>query len=160
MRWKEIDAVFERSARKLYIIAMGVTGNRAMAEDAVHQALISVRSSDSVPRNPEAYLCRCVRHEALKAKAGRKKYVPDASEFLAEAVDSDSPRPEEDTIVQQVCDAMDALSSNQREAIVMHIFGGLTFREISEIREAPLGTVTSWYRRGMASLRTRVLDDE
>lgn len=159
MHWKEAEAVFNRCSRKLYVIAMGVTGNRRMAEDAVHEAILAVVSSGASPRNLEAYLCRCVRNEALRLAADRQRFVADVSEFLNGTVDTRTAEPEEEAFVRQVCEAMDALTRDQRETIVMHVFGGMTFREISEIRQTPLSTVTSWYRRGIASLRTGVLED-
>ena len=160
MRWKEMEAVFDRCGRKLYIIAMGVTGSRPMAEDAVHQALVAVLSSASNPENMEAYLCRCVRNEALRFVNGQKRFIPDADEFLTEGIESDSPDPEGEAFLRQVCEAMTYLPDDQRETIVMHVFGGLTFREISEVRGVPMGTVTSWYRRGIASLKKGVLENE
>lgn len=160
MRWNEVDAVFNRCSRKLYIIAMGVTANRPMAEDAVHQALVTVLATRPDPVNLEAYLCRCVRNEALRSVTAQGRFIPDANEFLTETVESESAEPEDEVFLRQVCEALTALSDDQRETIVMHIFGGLTFKEISEVREAPLGTVTSWYRRGIAYLKTGVLKDE
>lgn len=160
MRWNKAEAVFNRCSRKLYIIAMGVTANRPMAEDAVHQALVSVLTTRPDPANLEAYLCRCVRNEALRSVTGQRRYIPDADEFLAETVESETPDPEAEAFLRQVCEAMRFLSQDQRETIVMHVFGGLTFKEISEVREAPLGTVTSWYRRGIDSLKNGVLGNE
>jgi len=32
----------------------------------------------------------------------------------------------------------------------------LTFQEIATLREAPLGTVVSWYRRGLEKLRQKL----
>ncbi|MDZ7789161.1 MAG: sigma-70 family RNA polymerase sigma factor [Xanthomonadales bacterium] len=160
MRGNEADAVFNRCSRKLYSIAMGVTGNRPMAEDAVHQALVGFLATQPDPDNLEAYLCRCVRNEALRAVTGQRRFIPDDSEFLTDTMESEWSKPEDEAFLRQVCDALTALSDDQRETIVMHIFGGLTFKEISDVREAPLGTVTSWYRRGIASLKTGVLNDE
>jgi DNA-directed RNA polymerase specialized sigma24 family protein len=48
---------------------------------------------------------------------------------------------------------MKRLSSDEREVIVQHLYGELTFQQISQIRGHPLGTVVSWYRRGLDKLR-------
>jgi len=48
------------------------------------------------------------------------------------------------------------LSEDESETIVQHLYGNLTFREIAEIREAPLGTITSWYQRGLEKLRAEL----
>jgi len=45
------------------------------------------------------------------------------------------------------------LSSDEREAIILKIYSGLTFQEIADLRTAPVPTVASWYRRGLDRLR-------
>ncbi len=48
------------------------------------------------------------------------------------------------------------LHANERETIVQHLYGELTFQQIADVRETPLGTVTSWYRRGLEKLREKL----
>jgi DNA-directed RNA polymerase specialized sigma24 family protein len=43
--------------------------------------------------------------------------------------------------------------ADQREIIVLKFFSGLTFREISDVCDVSIGTVTSRYRYGMDKLR-------
>jgi RNA polymerase sigma-70 factor (ECF subfamily) len=54
---------------------------------------------------------------------------------------------------RRVAKALAFISKNEREAIMQHLYAGLTFREISELHDVPLSTVTSWYRRGLEKLR-------
>jgi len=50
-------------------------------------------------------------------------------------------------------EALERLSSDERSAIVLAVYGGLTQNDIALAMDAPLGTVKSWIRRGMARLR-------
>ena len=50
--------------------------------------------------------------------------------------------------------AVETLPAEQREAITLAYFGGLTQQEISERTGAPLGTVKGRMRLGMQKLRT------
>jgi RNA polymerase sigma-70 factor (ECF subfamily) len=59
---------------------------------------------------------------------------------------------------ERVAAALRRIKDDERETIVQHLWGELTFREIAEIRTAPVGTVTTWYRRGLARLR-ELLED-
>ena len=49
--------------------------------------------------------------------------------------------------------AVFGLPQEQREAIEMAFFGGLTHHEIAEVLKQPLGTVKARIRRGMLKMR-------
>ena len=49
--------------------------------------------------------------------------------------------------------ALNGLSAEQRQALDMAFFGGLTQSEIAEELKVPLGTVKARIRRGMLQLR-------
>lgn len=55
--------------------------------------------------------------------------------------------------------AMARLSEDQREVLVMKVWGELTFKEISEVLEISQGTAASRYRLALENLR-RVMDKE
>jgi RNA polymerase sigma-70 factor (ECF subfamily) len=57
---------------------------------------------------------------------------------------------------RQVVDLLARLSADERETIVQHLYGDLTFQEIATLRETPLGTVVTWYRRGLDKLRQKL----
>jgi RNA polymerase sigma-70 factor (ECF subfamily) len=52
-----------------------------------------------------------------------------------------------------VLSAVMALPNEQREAVVLHIWGGLTFREIGRLTGTRTATATSRYRYGLGKLR-------
>ena len=51
------------------------------------------------------------------------------------------------------------LSPDEHETIVLKIYSDLTFQQIADLRQVPLPTVASWYRRGIDKLRTMVATD-
>ena len=57
---------------------------------------------------------------------------------------------------KEIALALLELSEDERETIVQHLYADLTFREISELRDRPMGTITSWYHRGLNKLRERL----
>ncbi len=54
---------------------------------------------------------------------------------------------------QALLEAMTFLTQGERQAIFLHILGGMKHREIAEQMKIPLSTVLSRYRRGMEKLR-------
>jgi RNA polymerase sigma-70 factor (ECF subfamily) len=53
--------------------------------------------------------------------------------------------------------AMQELSSDEQEVIVLKVFCGLTFKEVAEILAQPLGTLASRYARSLERLRSVLL---
>jgi RNA polymerase sigma factor (sigma-70 family) len=50
-------------------------------------------------------------------------------------------------------DCLDTLEDRQRESIRTAFFDGLTYAQLAERQNTPLGTVKSWVRRGLMKLR-------
>jgi RNA polymerase sigma-70 factor (ECF subfamily) len=55
--------------------------------------------------------------------------------------------------------ALNQLPFEQREVIVLHLKGGIKFREIALMQEVSIDTIKSRYRYGLKKLRS-MLDDE
>jgi RNA polymerase sigma-70 factor (ECF subfamily) len=155
-----VENLFLQNARKFYLIALGITGQRELAEDAVHDAMVSLVRSSGSPDDPTAYAFRSVRNRAVRLSSARDQYTVTTDEFLVDSAESDCAGPEETAFREEVCRALEDLSPDHRETLVLHLFGGMTFREIAEVREISLNTVTSWYRRAIAALREGVLNHE
>jgi RNA polymerase sigma-70 factor (ECF subfamily) len=137
--------------QQLYTYAVSITGNREAAEDAIHGVFLQLLRRGGLPADLRPYLFRAVRNAALDA--WRRTKVRRDSLFAAHAaVAAPAPAPafqadELDRLLQQ-------LTPDERETIVLKIYSELTFQEIAELRQVPLPTVASWYRRGLEKLKT------
>ncbi|MCH7725083.1 MAG: sigma-70 family RNA polymerase sigma factor [Planctomycetes bacterium] len=144
--WSEKIRLFYLANRQaLYTYALTLTGDSAMAEDAIHTVFAAWLARRSPPRELRPYVFRSVRHAALdglKARTRRNgtesifKDEPGADPHVALAMD----------------DALAELGDDERETIVLKIYGGLTFKEIAHARDESLNTAASRYRRGLAKL--------
>ena len=136
----------------LYTYALSITRNRESAEDAIHQAFNRLVRKSSLPKNLRGYAFRCVRNAALDDL--RRSRVRSASIF-ADTVDPDTVATHSGSPLSagEIDAILQAVSTDERDVIVLKVYNMLTFQEIADLRNVPISTVTSWYRRGLEKIR-------
>lgn len=126
----------------------------AAAEDVVQQVFTSVLRSGASERleAEESYLRRAIRNECysmLRRKTMRDP-LPVEPDALLEHVASTDSRTDERLGLER---GMRELTPEQREVVHLHVFEGLTFREIAEASGASINTVAARYRYALGKLR-------
>jgi RNA polymerase sigma-70 factor (ECF subfamily) len=104
-----------------------------------------------MPDDPRAYLFRAVRNRTLNTRRAASREIeldPDAAWFTAPDGN------QENAIAVQA--ALSELPDDQREIVVMRIWGGLTLQEAAGVLEISPNTVASRYRYGLEKLRRRL----
>lgn len=166
----ELDALeelYDRYKALAYAIALRITADTGLAEDAVQEAFLGAwRNAARFERGKasvKTWLLSIVHHRAVDAVRRRRPTselpaaeeapaylaVPDVWGEVAGRLDG-----------QEVRNALMTLPSPQREAIEMAYFDGLTQQEIAVRTSAPLGTVKSRMRLGLLALRRSLLGRE
>ncbi|HSV27174.1 MAG TPA: RNA polymerase sigma factor [Sedimentisphaerales bacterium] len=151
----ELEVLFDKYGQALYACALSVTGCPGFAEDAVQEAFFRIFRLGFRPDNLKAYVFRSVRNIAIDQIRRNAKLVDLNQDFIFDSSWPDSDL-EANEFRKAVAQVLMILSADERETIVQHIYGGLTFREIAEIRGDPVGTVASWYRRGLAKMKAHM----
>jgi len=155
---KRFDTLVMPHSSSAYNLARWLLGNDADAEDVLQDALIrAFRNLDSV-RSPNirSWLFQIVRNTAYTQMRGKKAMVDQSIEEIGDTQANEESNPV--ALVLQAIDranlrqAIDALPVEYREAIVLRELEGLSYREISEIADIPIGTVMS----RLARARTRM----
>lgn len=139
-------------------LATRVTNNRALAEEAVQEALLDVwRQSEryDIRRGGlRQWVLGVVHHKAVDA-VRRERSAADRAGKAPEP--SSGPHPEDEGVAsdrrRRVQKAMEQLAAAQREAITLAYFGGLTYREVAEHLGIPEGTAKTRLRDGLLRLR-------
>jgi RNA polymerase sigma-70 factor (ECF subfamily) len=145
----DLDALIEAVGSELFHYALVITGSRSRAEDVVQDvfvALLERRRSLRSVRNPRSWLFTVLRNIAFRSQEPGERGL---AREIFETVEGD---PAERLILQEV---LQALPSRSQEIVLLHVWEGLTFTEISEVLGIPRGTALSSYHRSMALLRTR-----
>ena len=133
-------------------LALRILRDVAEAEDVVQEVFLQAwRQADRYDAQrgtPEAWLCTIARTRALdrlRRKAARREDGADAA-----PVATSVPKTEEALAVRK---ALDGLSADQRRAVELAYYGGLTQSEIAKALGAPLGTIKTRIRTAMIRLR-------
>lgn len=152
--------VYELTSAKLLGTIIRIVPEREAAEDILQDVYLKVwhRAGrfDRTIASPITWLCTIARNSAIDAarKAGRTREVGD--DGLPEIVD-DSPRIDQllcaHEDAQRLHTCLEGLQPDHRKSIRMAFFRGLTHAELADRLDVPLGTMKSWIRRGLASLK-------
>lgn len=96
-------------------------------------------------------LLRMQRPEVVMPDEGQEWELPSLS--LVDLTADPEARALESQGMARLNACMDELSGEQRQSVLLAYYEGYTHPEIAERLRAPLGTVKSWVRRGLAALR-------
>ena len=153
---KRLERLFSSHQHAFFVAALSITRNGAAAEDAVHDALLAVASLETQPRDLKAYIFRVIRNMALQQIKHRERFVEKGLnlDYIDQLSLSDLDA-EERILVEQALEQIDSLEPNQQQVLLLKFFADLGFREIAEIMDSPMNTVSSWCRRGLQALQEK-----
>jgi len=165
-RAEAILACFEA----LYRSAFRLTGNKPQAEDLVQETYLRAWRSLSRLHGPSSVqpwmfrILRTVFIDQLRRESKRPKLVTDVEKMLAaseqlslpEISDLKDRRNLDEVFDQEILSAMTELPDEERLALLFQVVGGLSYREVSEAMECPIGTVMSRIHRAKRWLRRRL----
>jgi RNA polymerase sigma-70 factor, ECF subfamily len=159
--------IYDEYARGVHAAAYRILGNVAQAQDVTQDVFVKVwrepQKFDARRGELGSYLRLMARSRALdlwrEAQAAgrasdRLKLVVARDEGRTE--DRPAPMAERESERRAVRAALAELPDNQREAVVLAYWGGLTADQIARRADVPLGTAKSRIRLGLAKVRERI----
>ncbi len=150
--------IYDGYASRLYGVALRITGQPALAADAIHDAFVQIWENagryDPARGAPAAWLVSVVRYRALDIirRRGREASADDLPETADEAPDPLA-RLVGGAEVEALRRCLGDLDDERRNLIMMAFFRGLSHAELAERLTLPLGTIKSSIRRGLAALK-------
>jgi len=157
--------LYERTSAKLFGIVIGILGRGTHAEDALQEIYLKVwqRSGSYRPQYgaPMTWLISVARNHALdviRKNATENRLRDDRdTDALLQTLTGQASEGHADHLqagILQQC--LMQLESRARECILRAYCEGYSHQELSIRFDKPLGTVKSWIRRALASLRSCV----
>ena len=166
--------LYERTSSHLFAVVLRIHRDRAQAEDILQEVYVNVwraaSSFDAAQSQPLTWLTSIARNRAIDglrraqtqpqlrtlgpSVEGRDAEDDDVYDTVAD----DAPGPLE--LLSRAAESrslaacMDKLSALQRQSVALAFFQGLSHAEVAEQLKQPLGTVKSWVRRALMTLKS------
>ena len=171
LRWKlkrgnreALRLLYEKYKDNLRTIAGSMLHDTQAGEDVLHDIFVVFAENArqfNIRTSLKNYLTTCVVNRARDEFRRRQPQTIELDK--AGPISSDSNRPESQVIDDErsrlLTAALAEVPYEQREVIVLHLMGGLKFREVARMQQTSVSTVHGRYKYGLKKLRT-ILDGE
>lgn len=164
--------LYERTSAHLLGVVLRIQRDRALAEDILQEVYVNVwraaQSFDAAQSQPLTWLTSVARNRAIDSlrraqaqpqlKTNLTTTGNDEETDVYDTVADEAPGPLD--LLSQASEAralgacLQALSAQQRQSVALAFFDGLSHAEVAEAMRQPLGTVKSWVRRALMSLKS------
>lgn len=152
---------YELTSSRLLACLLRILGNRALAEDALQEVYVQIwqRATQFEPGRGSswAWLIAIARYRAIDLKRREQRMAAGGAENLAGIAVDEEPHESLMTLGHRAASTLDrclaALQPRQRDCILLSYQNGMTHTEVADCIGEPLGSVKSWIRRGLESLR-------
>ncbi|MGH6954620.1 MAG: sigma-70 family RNA polymerase sigma factor [Alphaproteobacteria bacterium] len=153
--------LYDSTSAKLFGVALRILRRRDRAEDVVQESYMRIweRAQSYAPEkgSPIGWMASIVRHRAIDRLRRQREHA--SLEESPEGARVADPAPDALEHAMRSAEArrlgacLEELGGKQRDCIVLAFYQGHTHEELAQRVDVPLGTVKSWIRRGLMSLK-------
>jgi RNA polymerase sigma-70 factor (ECF subfamily) len=161
-----LGILYDRYSSIVYSLALRILANAQEAEDLTQEIFLTLWRSNTY--NPQrsslsSFLFMLTRSRAidrLRSRNTKLKFLQRTKQTITLETDSDALF-EEISLQERrefVRQALEKLPHNQRQVLEMAYYEGHSHSEIAQQLNTPLGTVKTWARKGLLTLRQNLQD--
>ena len=155
--------LYARYSPPLFALAIRMLGDARDAEEVLQDIFVKVwahaHEYDANVSRPFTWAMVLARRTCIDALRKRQRARAGATEDTARAEHEDTEAPDPSAAAMasddrsEVRGALDALPADQRRVLEQVLFAGKSQAEVAAEFNYPLGTVKSWVRRGLMTLK-------
>jgi len=159
------ETLYRQYEKLVFRTAYLITGSKEAAEDALQEVFVSVWRSrhtyDPSKGKLTTWLHRITVNQCSKKKPGKTPAAVSLEEKGVDLPEMKYKSQPEDILVNKMeydrlLRAMDALDTKHRSVLVLRYFNDLSYQEIAEALEIPLGTVKSRLNQSLRYLKEQM----
>lgn len=157
-----IEGLYREHGNAVFSFLCGMVRDRHEAEDLMQETFArALAAAGGFQRRalPSTWLFTIARNLALNHIRARKKYRGgEACDFesIAAPIDDPMEKAGADDEASAVLAAVSTLADEQREAFLLKVIEGLTYREIAAVTGCPVGTAQSRFHRALSELKRKL----
>jgi RNA polymerase sigma-70 factor (ECF subfamily) len=125
----------------------------ASADDCVQEALLELARQPQVPQHVLAWLYRVVKHRAMNAARGERRRREREARSMRDRFIAQQRASFDHWDAIAIADALERLEWNEREVVVMRIWGGLTYDDIAAALSTSTASAHRQFQRALEKLR-------
>ncbi len=156
-----LHRIYEKYKQDLVRLAASLLTDLGLAEDVVHDVFIGFLRSGGKFRltgSLKGYLCTCVANAARNCNKAERRRRRGATQMQRFASGQEAAPPASlvvlDEEFRRLAQGLDQLPYEQREVLVLRVYGGLTFAAIAAQQNTSIYTVQGRYRYALDKMRS------
>jgi len=156
-------ALFERYHTRVLNIAYHILGNDDAAQDVAQKVLIKVYTAPQACRLDSAFstwlysvTTNACLDEIRRRKRSRSVPLEELTERIVDPAASPQAHAESEELAGEIGVALASLPENQRIAVVLQRYEGLSYQQIADVMKTSVPAVESLLFRAKQALRTRL----
>ena len=156
----------------MFAVILRIQRDRNLAEDLLQEVFVnawkSAGSFDAQRAQPLTWLTHIARNKAIDSLRRAQSQPrlesihplddddgrPDADQRLVDDAPGPAALLERASDARQLGHCMQDLTAQQRQSVALAFFDGLSHAEVADQLRQPLGTVKSWVRRALVTLKS------
>jgi RNA polymerase sigma-70 factor (ECF subfamily) len=155
------DEYYQPIYRYVYRQVGDVETARDLTAEVFHRLLRAAQGGGSPDRNSKAWLYRTAHNIVVDhyRRQQHRRHLPLEDELI-NAKDDPAGTAERHLSAAQVRAALQHLTPDQRQVIILKFLEGLSNQEVAAVLDKPVGAVKSLQHRGLAALQRQLVSDK
>ena len=157
------NSAFERlyieTRRGVYAFLFSYFNDKSDCEDAMQTTYLKIKQnigSYSWGSNGMAWILQIAKNTALNEIRRKSKYENFKSEVIKDEATCSTDYETKNALMAAM---KKTLTSDEQQIVVLHVVWGYKHKEIAQITGAPVGTITSKYKRAVEKLKATLKEE-